>query len=93
MRITSLLTLTAGLAVAGGSAYLARDLLEAKYAKGEVKVCTNELVRVVVATQDIPFGKVMACLSRSARRLHPDFDPSADQRYRTASHQDGNRQG
>jgi pilus assembly protein CpaB len=59
MRITSLLTLIAGLGVAGGSAYLARDLLEAKYAQGEVKQCTNELVRVVVATQDIAFGKVI----------------------------------
>lgn len=59
MRITSLLTLVAGLGVAGGSAYLARDLLETKYAQGEVKQCTNELVRVVVATQDIPFGRVI----------------------------------
>lgn len=59
MRITSLLTLAAGLAVAGGSAYLARDLMEARYAQGEVKQCTNELVRVVIATQDIPFGKVI----------------------------------
>lgn len=59
MRIASLLTLIAGLGVAGGSAYLARDLLEAKYAQGEIKQCTNELVRVVVATQDIPFGKVI----------------------------------
>jgi pilus assembly protein CpaB len=59
MRIASLLTLIAGLGVAGGSAYLARDLLEAKYAQGEVKQCTNELVRVVVATQDIAFGKVI----------------------------------
>ncbi|MFN5996240.1 MAG: Flp pilus assembly protein CpaB [Paracoccaceae bacterium] len=59
MRIMSLLTLVAGLGVAGGSAYLARDLLEAKYSQGEVKQCTNELVRVVVATQDIAFGKVI----------------------------------
>jgi pilus assembly protein CpaB len=59
MRIASFLTLVAGLGVAGGSAYLARDLLEAKYAQGEVKQCTNELVRVVVATQDIAFGKVI----------------------------------
>lgn len=59
MRIASFLTLAAGLAVAGGSAYVARDLLEAKYAQGEVKECTNELVKVVVATQDIAFGKVI----------------------------------
>ncbi|MBA3910766.1 MAG: Flp pilus assembly protein CpaB [Rhodobacter sp.] len=59
MRISSLLTLAAGLAVAGGSVYMVRDLLETKYAQGEAKVCTNELVRVVVATQDIAFGKVI----------------------------------
>lgn len=59
MRIASLLTLIAGLGVAGGSAYLVRDLLEAKYAQGEVKQCTNELVRVVIAAQDIPFGNVI----------------------------------
>lgn len=59
MRITSFLTFAAGLAIAGGSAYVARDMLEAKYVQGEVKTCTNELVRVVVATQDIAFGKII----------------------------------
>lgn len=59
MRFSSLLSLVAGLGIAGGSAYLARDLLETKYAQGEVKQCTNELVRVVVAMQDIPFGRVI----------------------------------
>ncbi|MDX5350924.1 MAG: Flp pilus assembly protein CpaB [Paracoccaceae bacterium] len=59
MRITSLLTFAAGLAVAGGSAYLMRDLMETKYAQVEAETCNNDLVRVVIATQDIPFGTVI----------------------------------
>lgn len=59
MRITSLLTFAAGLAVAGGSAYMARDFLEAKYAKVEAVTCSNDLVKVVVATTDIAFGQVI----------------------------------
>jgi pilus assembly protein CpaB len=59
MRIASLLTFVAGLAVAGGSAYMVRDLMETKYARVEAQQCTNELVRVVIATQDIPFGTVI----------------------------------
>lgn len=59
MRITSLLTFAAGLAVAGGSAYMARDFLEAKYARVEAESCSSDLVKVVVAAQDIPFGKVI----------------------------------
>ncbi len=59
MRITSLLTFAAGLAVAGGSAYVARDFLETKYAKVAAETCTNDLVKVVVATQDISFGQVI----------------------------------
>ncbi len=59
MRVTSLLTFAAGLAVAGGSAYMARDFLEAKYARVEAETCNNELVKVVIATQDIAFGKII----------------------------------
>ncbi|WP_431298241.1 Flp pilus assembly protein CpaB [Tabrizicola sp. BL-A-41-H6] len=59
MRITSLLTFAAGLAVAGGSAYMARDVLEAKYARVEAETCSNDLVKVVVATADIAFGQVI----------------------------------
>lgn len=59
MRITSLLTFAAGLAVAGGSAYMVRDLMETKYAQVEAQTCNGDLVRVVIATQDIPFGKVI----------------------------------
>jgi pilus assembly protein CpaB len=56
MRITSLLTLAAGLAVAGGSAWMARDYLEKRYALAQAMACSNDLVQVVVAAQDIPFG-------------------------------------
>lgn len=59
MRITSLLTIVAGLGVAGGSAYLARDFLEKKYARVEAETCNNDLVKVVIAAQDIAFGKVV----------------------------------
>lgn len=57
MRIASMFTFIAGLAVAGGSAYLARDFFEAKYARsgdGE-----QQMVDVIVAAQDIPFGQVI----------------------------------
>ena len=55
MRIASMFTFVAGLAVAGGSAYLARDFFEAKYANNGG---TNQsMVEVVVASQDIAFGQ------------------------------------
>lgn len=58
MRLASIFTFVAGLAVAGGSAYLARDILEAKYATASPSV-ENALVDVVVAAQDIAFGQVI----------------------------------
>ncbi|WP_136644775.1 Flp pilus assembly protein CpaB [Tabrizicola sp. YIM 78059] len=84
MRITSLLTFVAGLAVAGGSAYMVRDLMETKYAQVEAQACTNDLVKVVIATQDIPFGKVidagkLAVIDWPASALPPGAftDPAA----------------
>ena len=57
MRIASMFTFIAGLAVAGGSAYLARDFFEAKYAgSGDSE---QQLVQVIVAAQDIPFGQTI----------------------------------
>ncbi len=57
MRITSLLTFAAGLSVAGGSAWVARDYLEQRYATAQGTTCAQDFVQVVVAAQDIPFGK------------------------------------
>lgn len=57
MRIASLLTFTAGLAVAGGSAWLASDFLNAKYARAADQ--GDGLVTVVVAAQNIPFGQTI----------------------------------
>lgn len=55
MRIASLLTFAAGLAVAGGSAYLARDFFEAKYQR-EAAAAREGMVEVLAAAQSIPFG-------------------------------------
>ncbi len=58
MRVGSLLMTVLGLAVAGGSAYVARDFLEAQSAN----VATESepaLVEVIVANQDIAFGQVI----------------------------------
>lgn len=57
MRLVPLLSLAAGLSVAGGSAWLARDYLEARFAAAQSTACEADLVKVVVAAQDIPFGK------------------------------------
>ncbi|MDP3262663.1 MAG: Flp pilus assembly protein CpaB [Tabrizicola sp.] len=59
MRIMSFLTFAAGLAVAGGSTFMARDFLETKYARVAAETCSNDLVKVVVATVDIAFGQVI----------------------------------
>lgn len=59
MRITSFLTLTAGLAVAGGSVWLARDYMEQRYALAKAATCSTEMTRVVVAAQDVPFGQTL----------------------------------
>ena len=57
MRLSSVFTFVAGLAVAGGSAYLAREVLENRYAdKGEQE---ETLVDVVVASSDIAFGQAI----------------------------------
>jgi pilus assembly protein CpaB len=59
MRIASLVTLAAGLSIAGGSAWLARDYFEQRYATAQAANNTHDLVQVVVAAQDIPFGRVI----------------------------------
>ncbi len=59
MRIASLLTMTAGLGLAGGSAWMARDFLETRFATAQAASCANDMVQVVVAAQDIPFGRVV----------------------------------
>ncbi len=59
MRIASLLTFAAGLAVAGGSAWVARDYLEARYASAQAATCSTDMVQVVVATKDVPFGHAL----------------------------------
>jgi len=58
MRLSSMITFVTGLAVAGGSAYLARDFLENKYARVPAEK-QETLVNVIVAAQDIPFGRVI----------------------------------
>ncbi len=60
MRIASLVTFAAGLAVAGGSAWLASDFFEAKYARvAQANEKDDGLVTVVVAAQNIPFGQIV----------------------------------
>jgi pilus assembly protein CpaB len=59
MRIASLFTLAAGLAVAGGSVWVARDYLERRAETAQVASCSAEMVQVVVATKDVPFGQVL----------------------------------
>lgn len=60
MRLATLVTFVAGVAVAGGSAWLAGDFFEAKYARASQDNAREDgLVQVVVAAQDIPFGKLV----------------------------------
>jgi pilus assembly protein CpaB len=65
MRIASFLTFAAGLAVAGGSAWVARDYLESRYADAQAASCSNDMVQVVVAAADIPFGQTVDALKLS----------------------------
>ncbi|MBC7144582.1 MAG: Flp pilus assembly protein CpaB [Thioclava marina] len=58
MRIASLLTFTAGLVVAGGSAYLAQNFFEAKLQR-EAAAEKAGLVEVLAAAQSIPFGQTI----------------------------------
>lgn len=58
MRMSSILTFFAGLAVAGGSALLAREFLESKYVD-TAALGDQALVEVIVASQDIAFGQVI----------------------------------
>ncbi len=58
MRVSSVFTFVVGLGVAAGSALLAREFLENKYAE---RAAQNEsaLVDVIVASQDIAFGQAI----------------------------------
>ena len=59
MRIASLVTFLAGLAVAGGSAYAARDFFEARYTAAAPAAARAQSVTVVMAAQDIAFGQII----------------------------------
>ncbi|MBW0157331.1 Flp pilus assembly protein CpaB [Sedimentimonas flavescens] len=59
MRLTALLTFVAGLAVAGGSAYLASDFFQNKYEREAAAAKDLALTNVIVASQDIPFGQTI----------------------------------
>ena len=62
MRLSAVLTTTAGLAIAGGSAWFALDVLQAQRAGLEDELRRQQLeaesatVEVIVAAVDIPFG-------------------------------------
>lgn len=58
MRLSSLFTVVLGLAIAGGSAYMARDFLEAQSAKASASE-DAALANVVVAGRDIAFGQAL----------------------------------
>ncbi len=58
MRFSSVLTVVVGFAVAGGSAYVARDLLEARPTAPQTGT-ESALVKVVVAASDIAYGQAI----------------------------------
>lgn len=57
MGIRSILVAVLGVAVAGGSAYVARETMNASRATASAPDPAAELVSVVVAGRDIPFGQ------------------------------------
>ncbi|AZQ67193.1 Flp pilus assembly protein CpaB [Silicimonas algicola] len=59
MRMRSLLTLVIGIGVAGFSVYASRELLQVQTATASIDANEPKLVSVVVAAQDIPFGKTI----------------------------------
>jgi len=58
MKLSSLFTAVLGLALAGGSAYLARDYIEAQNAQ-DALVEKGRLIHVIVAGRDIAFGQAI----------------------------------
>lgn len=56
MNMMSVMTAIVGLGIAGGSAYLARDFVETQTAQ-PVVVEEQQLIEVIVASRDIPFGQ------------------------------------
>lgn len=56
MRIRSLMITMIGMAVAGGSIYASKELLQVQPATAAIDPNAPALVSVVVAAQDIPFG-------------------------------------
>jgi pilus assembly protein CpaB len=55
MRLSAVFTALTGLAVAGGSVYVARDYMQFDKASAQV-AAESETVSVIVAAHDIPFG-------------------------------------
>lgn len=58
MRFSSLITAAVGLALAGGSAYFARDLLQAQSVNAQPGA-ESALVKVIVAASDIAYGQAI----------------------------------
>ncbi|MFD2855867.1 Flp pilus assembly protein CpaB [Seohaeicola zhoushanensis] len=73
MRIASLITFAAGLAIAGGSAYSARDYLEGRM--GGPATVKPQSVSVVMAAQDIAFGNVIEAAKLRVAEWPADLVP------------------
>jgi pilus assembly protein CpaB len=56
MKLTSLLMAAIGMSFAGGSAYMAHDYMETRTARATAEQ-SPDLVPVMIAAQDIPFGE------------------------------------
>jgi pilus assembly protein CpaB len=56
MKLTSLLMAAIGMSFAGGSAFVAYDFMETRTSRVAVEQ-SPELVEIMIANQDIPFGE------------------------------------
>jgi Flp pilus assembly protein CpaB len=86
MKLTSLLMAAIGMSFAGGSAFVAYDFMETRTSRVAAEQ-RPELVEIMIAAQDIPFGESieahmitaapLAERSAARRRLHPDRGAAA----------------
>jgi len=75
MGIRSAFITLVGVAVAGGSVFLARDLLDADATLGQAEASRMDMVDVIVARVELPFGSVIERQMLTTQKWPAEFAP------------------
>ena len=76
MAMRSVFLTLVGVAVAGGSVYLTRDLIDAEGPSGQATASQMEMVEVIVARAEIPFAGPIESQMLTTQKWPAEFAPS-----------------